>query len=288
MSQFIASFDNREIAAAFWILAALIAAAMHPKIRISMAGVLRAFFVRQILVGAFLLVAYFACVVLLLAQLGIWAPSQLKLTLLWIGTAGFLGLYSAAEVSEKPELISKAAKNTFQFTFVFEFFINLYRMPLVAEFIFVPLSVFLGALIAVSRLDKANRSVDRLLTGLAVSIGLAFLAYAAWKTIRYPSAITHIETFRSFVLPLVYSLLLLPFVWAVAVYAAYESTFVRLKFVVRDESLHPYIKQQLILRFRGNIRYLRAWFQSARYRTIATRKDVKDSIQSLLDGLCGL
>ncbi|MCO7247741.1 hypothetical protein [Halomonas sp. Mc5H-6] len=285
MSQFLASFDNREIAALFWLSAALIAAALHPKIRASMVRVLRAFFVLPILVGVLLLVAYFGCVVLLFAQIGIWAPSQLKLTLLWLGTAGFLGLFSAPKVSEDPDLISKAAKEIFQLTVVFEFFVNLYRMPLVAEIVFVPLLVLLGALIAVSELDKAQRSVNRLLTGFAVVIGFVFLAYAAWKTISDPASVATFETARSFILPIVYSLLLLPFVWAVAVYIAYESIFIRLKFVAKDESLHPYIKRSLILRFRGNIRYLRAWFQAAWFRTFATRKDVDDSIRSMLDGV---
>lgn len=278
-------FDNREIAAAFWLAAAILAATMNPIIRHSMAGVLRAFFVRKILIGVFLLAAYFGCVILMLAQVGVWVPSQLKITLLWLGTAGLLGLFSAPKVSENPELISKAAKGAFQITMVFEFFVNLYRMPLLAELVFVPFSVFLGALIAVSELDKKYRLVNRFLTGVAIVVGLALLAYATWKTVGDVAAVANIETARSFMLPIIYSLLLLPFVWAVAVFVAYESVFVRLQFVATDESLRPYIRRSLILRFRGNIRYIRAWFQAAWFRTFATRKDVDDSIQSLLDGV---
>lgn len=257
---------------------------MNPDIRVSMVGVLRAFFIRKLLVAVFLLVAYFGCVVLLLAQVGIWAPSQLKLTLLWIGTAGYLGLFSAPKVSENPELLSKAAKETFQITLVFEFFVNLYRMPLLAEFVFVPFSVLLGALIAVSELDKAHRPANRFLMGFAIAVGLALLAYAAWRTLEDFAAVTSTETIQSFVLPIVYSLLLLPFVWAVSVFIAYETVFARLQFVVKDKALHPYIRRSLILRFRGNTRYLRAWFQAAWFRKFATRKDVDNSIQPILEG----
>ena len=250
-----------------------------------MVGVIRAFFVRQILVGVALLVAYIGVVVLLLAQVGVWAPSQLKLTLLWLCTAGFVGLFSAPKVSENPELISKAAKGTFQITIVFEFFVNLYRMPLLAEFVFVPFSVFLGALIAVSEIDEAHRPANKFLTGVAMVVGLALLAYAALKTLDDFSVLANVETARSFVLPIIFSVLLLPFVWAVAVYCAYESVFVRLQFVAKDKSLHPYIKRSLLLKYRGNIRFVRAWFQAAWFRTFATRKDVDESIQPLLDGV---
>lgn len=247
-----------------------------------MVDMLRAFFVRRILVCVFLLVAYFGCVFLFLVQIDIWAPSQLKLTLLWLGTAGFLGLFSVPKVSENPELISKTAKEIFQLTILIEFFVNLYRMPLLAEFVFVPLSAFLGALISVSELDKAYRSVSILLVSFAVAIGLTFLVYAAWKIVGNPAAVANIETVRSFALPIVYSLLLVPFIYAVAVCDAYTSIFARLKFVTKDKSLHPYIKRLLILRFRGNIRYLRDWYQAALFRTFTSRKDVEDSIQSLL------
>ena len=273
---------------AFWIIVALVSCTLHSKIRASMVGVLRAFFVRPILIGVFFLIAYYGCVVLLLAQIGIWAPSQSKLTFLWLGTAGFLGLYSLVEVSENPEHLSKSAQEIFQITIVLEFFINLYRMPIFAELIFVPLSVFLGTLIAVARLDKAHRSVDRLLTGFAFCIGFALLAYAAWRTVKNPAVIIHLETLRSFILPVIYSLFLLPFVWAGAIYIAYQSIFIRLNFVARDETLHPYIKRQLVFGLRGNIRHLRAWFQSARYGTLASKEEIVDSARTLRESICTL
>lgn len=258
---------------------------MNPKIRGSIFGLLRAFFVRQILVGVAFLFTYIGVVVLLLEQVGIWAPSQLKLTLLWLCTAGLLGLFSAPKVSENPELISRAARGTFQITMMLEFFVNLYRMPLPAELVFVPFSVFLAAMIAVSELNEDHRPANKFLTGVAMVVGLALLAYAGWKTLDNFSAIANVETARSFVLPIIFSALLLPFVWLVAVYCAYESVFVRLKFVAKDKSLHPYIKRSLLLKFRGNIRYLRAWFKVAWFRTFATRKDVDESIKPLLDGV---
>lgn len=250
-----------------------------------MVRVLRAFFVRQILVGVAFLAAYIGGVVLLLAQIGVWTPPQLKLTLLWFGTTGLLGLFSVPKVSEKPELIAKVAKGTFQITMVFEFLVNLHRMPFLAEFVFVPFSVFLGTLIAVSELDEAHRPVNKFLNSVAMVVGLALLAYATWRTLDDFSALANVETARSFVLPIIFSALLLPFVWTVAVYCAYESVFVRLQFVAKDETLHPYIKRSLILKYRGNIKYLRAWFQAAWFRTFATMKDVDDSIQPLLDGV---
>lgn len=250
-----------------------------------MVGLLRAFFVRQILVGVVFLFTYIGVIVLLLERVGLWTPSQLKLTLLWLCTAGLLGLFSAPKVSENPELISRAAKGTFQITMVFEFFVNLYPMPLPAELVFVPFSVFLSALIAVSELNEDQGPANKFLNGVAMILGMALLAYAGWRTFDDFSVIINVETARSFVIPILFSALLLPFVWLVAVYCAYESVFVRLQFVVKDKSLHPYIKRSLLLKYRGNIRYLRAWFQAAWFRTFATRKDVDESIRTLLDGV---
>jgi hypothetical protein len=284
VSQFLASIDNREIATAFWIAAAIFVAALKPNIRSSMISVLRAFFVRKILLGVFLLFAYFSCVALVLAHIGMWTLSQLNTTLLWLGTSGILGLFSAPKVSENPKLISKAAKATFGVTMVLEFFVNLYQMPLVAEFVFVPLSVLLGALLAVSELDKKYRVASKFLTGVASLVGFGLFAYATWRTATDFEAVATMDTLRSFLLPIVYSFLLLPYVWAVAVYAAYEDVFIRLQFVAKNDTLHSYIKRSLIFKFHGNIKHVRAWLQAAWSRTFSTREDVDDSIRSVLDG----
>ena len=286
MSQFFASFDNRELAVVFWLIIMLVAAATSGKVRASMVGVVRAFYVRPILIGLLLLAAYFSGLVVLLAKLGVWGPAQLKLTLLWFFTVGAVGLFSAQAISENPCRLSQSVRSNLKITVLLEFFVNLYRMPLLAELVFVPFTAVLGALLAVSETKDEFIPARRLFNGVAIFVGSLLLAYAVWNAVTDFKSLANADAVRSFVLPVVYSLLLLPFLWLAAVFIAYEEVFVRLQFVAKDQSLHPYIRKSLLLKFRGNIRLLRIWFQVAWFRSFATKSDVDESIQTLLDGVC--
>ncbi len=254
------------------------------KIRASMLSVVRAFFVRPILLGVLLLAGYIAGSTYLLAYLQVWTPIELKLTILWFGSVGIVGLFSCPEIARNPDLFAKYARDSFKLTLLLEFYVNLFKMPLVLELVFVPFLVLIGALLALSESKEEFATVKKFLNQVFVFIGLVFTAYAVWKTATDFETVATLETLRSFALPVIYSLLVLPFLWVVAAFIAYQNIFVRLEFLVEDESIISFTKKTLVFRFRGNIRYLRAWFNNTRLNKIENEEDVRESIQKISRG----
>lgn len=286
MNQILNSFDNRDLAVAFWLLVIIVLAASNSSIRVQLASVVQALFARSIVVVLLLLSGYLGSIAYLLSLIDIWVISQLKITVLWLVTVGFMGLFAIQEMSLGHDHFMQYLRSNFKITILLEFFVNLYRMPLPVELLFVPISIFLGLTIAFADTKAELGQIKGFLNGIAVFIGATLAAYALWKTIKEFDSIANLDTMRSFTLPIIFSIVLLPFLWIVSIFVAYQSVFVRLQFAVKNKSLHPYIKRSLFIKFRSSIKHLNPWLQAAWSHKIETKEDVDESIEALLDGAC--
>jgi hypothetical protein len=90
-------------------------------------------------------------------------------------------------------------------------------------------------------------------------IGTFFIGYALYMTVSDFNNFFRLNNFESFILPVLLTLMFLPFIYFWALYANYETLFIRLQFFVRDKSLLRYVKKKTILAFRLNLWSLNNW-----------------------------
>jgi hypothetical protein len=225
--------------------------------------------------------AYLAGVTVLLCKFNLWTLSQFKITVLWFFVAGIPSLINTPATSENPALLRAVVAKNFKLSVLLDFFINLFKLPLLAELIFVPFTALLGGLLAVAQSDKKYTSAKSLLDGVMVALGLIFLVFEAYKAFTSFNTIANASTLRDFSLPLIYNLAFIPFLWAMSVYAAYESVFCRLQFVIKDATLLPYTRRKLILCFRTDIVAMNRWLKEAWPRQFSSRDDVAQSIATI-------
>ncbi len=278
MREFFLSFDNREIAVCIWAFMLIAWAASKPDVRSSMASLVSAAFAKQIVVSVVIFAIYFVGFVWVLSVVGIWEESQLKLTILWFFSVGLAGLASAAKVSDGAANVKEKMKSNFSISVFLDFFVNLYRMPLLAELLFVPFTAALGAVVAYSGFHEKYKKVETLGNRLIVGIGLAVLAYAVYATTTNYDEVATLDNARSLILPIMFSLGILPIYWAGVVYVSYENVFIRISFIIKDESLHRYAKMSLIRAFRADTQRLHAWFRQAWHVNLDSAEAIDASI----------
>ncbi|HAF61392.1 MAG TPA: hypothetical protein DCK95_03590 [Anaerolineaceae bacterium] len=263
MREFFLSFDNREIAVCVWAFVLIAWATSKLGVRSSMADLVRAAFKKQIVVSIVIFTAYFIGFVWILSVVGIWAESQLKLTVFWFFSAGLAGLTSAAKVSDGSANVKEKIKSNFSISVFLDFFVNLYRMPLLAELIFVPFMAVFGAVVAYSGFHDEYKKVGTLGNRLIVVVGLVFLACTVYATTINYDKLATTDNVRSLILPIVFSLGILPIFLVGVVYISYENVFVRIPFLIKNESLHRYAKLSLVRTFRTDTQKLYIWFRQA-------------------------
>ena len=284
MYEFFTSIDNRELAIIIWLAVIILILSMYSKLRSSMFNVIKATFVKPFILGFSILASYYFLIVLLLQWIGLWTTSQMKLTVFWFITVGLVGMFSATSIRKQPSYFKKSVRSNFKLTILFDFFINLYKMTLIAELVFLPIMTILFMLQAVSETDKELESARKLFSTLIIVISSILLLFLIYQTIINIQSYANFNSLLDIILPIIFSLFLLPFLWVLVIYIAYEEVLIRLKFIVPDSTLHPYIKRSLLINFKGRTDLLDAWFKTAWYNDFKAKKDIDKSIHSLFKG----
>jgi hypothetical protein len=141
--------------------------------------VVRAFFFLKLALIWVLMSLYVAGCVWLLAWLNLWEWFNLKSTLLWWLTVGFICVFEAQRLKDKPHVLSKLVRDAFTLSAVILFVAELVSFPL----LMLPALVFLTLLIAVGehQTDKPGiPQVLNLLRGLQTLAGLIILGFSYW------------------------------------------------------------------------------------------------------------
>jgi hypothetical protein len=160
-----------------------------------------------------------------------------------------------------------------------EFFVNLYVFNFWIEFLIVPVSAFLGGMNAISERSKEYEVVDKLINYIFVSFGLFVLIFNIYKAVTDFENFATIQNLESFYMPILLSIVFIPFVYIAALIAAYETFFIRLSFFVPEKSVLRYAKLKSILSIRFNLWSLNSWsdyiYKNWRFKS---KEEVKEAI----------
>ena len=116
-----------------------------------------------------------------------------------------------------------------------EFFISSFTFNIVVEIILIPILTFLFLLDAIAETKEEFKVVKKLMSYLLTLIGLVILGFTLKNAIYDYSSLATVDTFVSFFIPLVFSILYLPVVYGFAVYAKYQMIFIRMSFKETDD-----------------------------------------------------
>ncbi len=244
MIEYINILSNREKALLVWILIALIAMMFGKEIRKSILGVFKTLFVQQILAVLGLFVVYVFAIVSLLKVVGFWDTSLLKDTILWAFGA-FVIMFKVDKAKDRSHF-ADLIKDSIKWVIIFEFLVAFYTFSFRTEMILIPVLVFTGMLQAVVGFDPKHKQVEEILKKFASLIGIIIIGYVIFKTYNQFRDLLSIAQLKTFLLPIILTVLFLPFVYGLAIYMVYESIFIRLPFIIKDKKLRDKTKNIII------------------------------------------
>lgn len=249
------SFDNRQLALAFWIAVAMTFIVTRQDLRGPLVKLLRSFFARKLVVAWLLMSVYVWGETRLLQRLGIWNESHVMDTLLWGITVAVVTFAQLGGGQPFKKLVTQ----NFQAVIVLDFLVNLYVFNLAFELAFIPFMFVLGGLIAVAESQTEYGTVLRLLQTVATLVGAGLLVYATYNIYFHFSSFASMETAREFAVPPALSLLFIPFLYLALLFFRYERLLNLVDFFVKDRSLAMFIKRQVVSRGHLNAAALHRW-----------------------------
>lgn len=238
MKEIIEIFSSRELAMIMWLLV-LIGIAMRSKdTRLAFLGILKIFFNWMIQTALLILVAYVVLLLAIFYKIGWWNIAMLKDTIIWFIGSGAILMFSmnkAKDISFFKTLIV----NNLKFIILLEFLINLYTFHFIWELIILPFFTLLLLLQYVAEGKKEHAVTTQVLKKVTVFFGTLLLLYVAYKTISGFNAVVTYQNALLLLLPPVLTILIIPYLYGIALYMSYESLLVRLKYLLNYQDQWP-------------------------------------------------
>lgn len=211
-------FNSREIATILWLLVILVFALTKPDVRNSLASLVKAASKLWVVFVASIL--YTSACVFLLCQLNLWSLSLLKVTILWFFGWALIALANFSSM-EKKKVVQKLLLELLGLTAIVSFLTNFYTFPLILEIALIPIATFIVITPLLLR-EQKHDNVKMLFGRLSVLLGLSVLLINGVKAINNLSEFASSSTLYEFALPVILSLLFLPFVYALNLYSNYQ------------------------------------------------------------------
>lgn len=246
MDKLLTIFSTRELSILIWISIGLIAIMFSSKMREGLGGVLKILFGTTILAILTALIVYVSLILFLLYKLELWNFSLLKDTLFWFFTTALVLLFNINK-AKTSGYFKNIIKENIKWAIAVEFIVNFYTFSLLKELVLVPSMIFLASIQAVASTDKKNIQVSKLLGNILSFIGILLIAFIVYKTFTNYQEILTFHTLFSFLLPPFLTVLLIPFLYLLAIYMNYEELFVRIKFLTNDNKRKQLLKREILL-----------------------------------------
>lgn len=232
MIEFLKLLSNREISIITWLLLIFIVLTASSK---GCFGkfllVLKALFSKKIIPFYIGIGIYLAFIITLFNKFGVWEFSLYKDFVYWFLTTGMVLFFSVSDLNTYKDF-AKIVLTATSLTIILEFIIGFYNFSLIWEMILIPTLTFISILSFVAEMKKKDRSsklVANFLKNVLAILGFGFLIYGFYQLISNYNEFFTLSNLKSFLLPPIFTILFLPFIYYVVLHIKYERVFGNLK-----------------------------------------------------------
>lgn len=234
---FIDTLNGREKALMAWITIAIIFILINKKTRSVLLNVVKAFVNKKVFIPFVAMLVYSVVSIWILKQVGIWNTTLLKDTLLWLfGTATVLFL-NTNEASRNPSMFKKMLLETVVFTMFLEFLAGLYSFSFVIEFVVLPFLFVVANMSALADSRDEYMIFRKPLKIILGGYGLFILFYSVLTVLKNLTESLTVHNLLALITPSLLSIMYLPFIYLFALIMSYETLFVRLGILIKNERL---------------------------------------------------
>lgn len=276
------TFNNREIALISYLLIFILWTFTQKKIRKSFVPVIKAILAWKILASIFVLMLYVALVVYGLFKIEFWDKSLIKDTIYWTFGVGLVIMMSFDKALKEEHYFKNLVKENFKVLLIIEFIVGLYVFGIITEFILMPFVIIFSMLLGYTEVYKEHEQVRKIVNGLFGILGSFYLIYSVYHIYSGFSEFATTGNLKTFLFPIIMSILFLPFAYSYALLVHYESLFVRLGFFLKDKKLRRFAKWRILLSVNFSILRLKRMTPGMLFNDCSTKNDIKEEIKNKL------
>jgi len=231
----------------------------------------------KIIIPFIRMVLYISLILFILTYLGFLNINMVKNVIFWFAVAIYL-FFKANEVTKDKNFFKTKAVEYVGLTTVIGFIINFYTFNLLIEIVLQIIIFALILLIAVSKTQEKYKPVEKFLSTILFIILACLVIIFLNNLFTNPNEFININTGITFILPGILTVLLLPFIYLLALYISYDLFYARLKIVLNGSKLYKYVFKEVFKRYNLDLYGLDAFLSEFRIFNIQSSGDVGKEI----------
>jgi len=274
-------FNNREISIFIYVVILLIWLFSKKETRQSAISVIQAFF--KLSKWYLIILLYIAGIVFLFYKLKLWDLSLLKNTIYWSFGGAFILFFNVNKALESENYFIKIFKDCFKLIIFVEFLSNLYSFNIIVELISIPILVFTGAMLGFSENKAEYKPVKNLFNGVLILYGLGVLVFSVLRLSDNFNSLLTIENLKSLLFGSAMTLSLIPFLYIIALYMAYEGFLKMKKFILKENiKLYRFLKWRIIRNCHLNLERIRMVSKKLHIYTTIEKEQILIDLKTIL------
>ena len=222
--------STREWATLIWGCIFMLYVLCHREIRKSLWNVIVIFFDKKLRILWEIILLYVLTITMVFCYLPIWENIYIKDIIIWFLFSGLIYCMNAVSSEADETYIKKILKDNLKFTMILEFFMSTFTFNIWIELAIIPVITIITVMNVIAEKKEEYKSVHKLLDSILAIAGF-WIFYETIKIgINEYRQLNIINTLVSFIIPIVYLILIIPLEYALELYSKYELLFLRMTF----------------------------------------------------------
>ena len=202
----------------------------HKEIRKSFWKVIVIFFDKKLRILWEIILLYVLAITMIFYRSSIWENIYIKDIIIWFLFSGLIYCMNAVSSEADERYIQKVLKDNLKLTMILEFFMSTFTFNIWIELAIIPIITIITVMNVIAERKEEYKNVHKLLDFVLAIAGFWIL----YETIRVGiieyKELNVINTLVSFMIPIVYLVLIIPLEYALELYSKYELLFLRMTF----------------------------------------------------------
>ncbi len=222
--------STREWATIIWGLLLLIYIMSHKELRKSFGKVIVILWGKKLRRLWEIILIYVLIITFIFCRSSVWENIYIKDIIIWFLSSGFIICMNAVSKEADDQYISKVIKDNLKLTIILEFLMSTFTFNILIELAIIPIITIITVMNAIAERKAEYNNVHKLLDFVEAIAGF-WIIYETLKigVIEYKE-LNVINTLVSFMIPIVYLVLIIPLVYILELYSKYELLFFRMTF----------------------------------------------------------
>ena len=222
--------STREWATLIWGCIFMLYVLCHREIRKSLWNVIVIFFGKKLRILWEIILLYVLTITIVFCYLPIWENIYIKDIIIWFLFSGLIYCMYAVSSEADETYIKKILKENLKFTMILEFFMSTFTFNIWIELAIIPVITIITVMNVIAERKEEYKSVHKLLDSVLAIAGF-WIFYETIKIgINEYKQLNIINTLVSFMIPIVYLILIIPLEYLLELYSKYEVLFLRMTF----------------------------------------------------------